>query len=137
MRSTSKTHGRAKALRGSMSPPEVVLWVRLRCRHPGRPTIRRQHPIGPYIADFYCSAARLVIEVDGAIHAEEAQRAHDDRRDVYMRRLGYHVVRCTGADVMADPDSVAQGIFDMAMALTPPTPPPSASPPPPPFHGGG
>jgi very-short-patch-repair endonuclease len=100
-----------------MSPPEVVLWVRLRGRDPGRPAIRRQHPIGPYIADFYCSAARLVIEVDGATHAEEDQRAHDDRRDLYMRRLGCHVVRCTGADVMADPDGVAQGIFETAMAL--------------------
>jgi very-short-patch-repair endonuclease len=102
-----------------MSPPEVFLWQRLRLRQSGRPTIRRQHPIGPYIADFYCAAAKLVIEIDGSTHADEAQRDHDERRDAYMRRLGYRVVRCSAADVMRDADEVAQGIIDTAREAPP------------------
>jgi len=49
-----------------MSPPEVLLWTRLRMLRGDGPTFRRQHPISPYIADFYCAAAKLVIEVDRA-----------------------------------------------------------------------
>jgi len=66
MRSSRRTHNQAKTLRGRLSRSEVLLWVRLRGREPGQPTFRRQHPIGPYITDFCCSAARLVIEVDAA-----------------------------------------------------------------------
>ncbi|HEY5107226.1 MAG TPA: endonuclease domain-containing protein [Caulobacteraceae bacterium] len=120
MRSPTRTHDRAKSLRQSMSPPEVFLWQRLRERHPSRPVIRRQHPIGPYVADFYCSTARLVIEIDGSGHADQAQREHNRRRDAYMERLGYRVIRCLAADVMKDADAVAQDIFDSALA-----PPPS------------
>src|SRR5580704_15769706 len=68
-----------------MSPPEVLLWVRLRQLRGEGPTFRRQHPIGPYIADFYCASARLVVEVDGAGHTVDAQIAHDARRDAYFR----------------------------------------------------
>ncbi|HZL00677.1 MAG TPA: endonuclease domain-containing protein [Caulobacteraceae bacterium] len=114
MRSSSHTHARAKALRRALSPPEVALWARLRTRLPDLPTFRRQHPIGLYIADFYCAAARLVIEIDGAWHGEESQRLHDERRDEYMARTGYRVVRISAADVMREPDEVAQGIVDMA-----------------------
>ncbi|MEO8926182.1 MAG: endonuclease domain-containing protein [Caulobacteraceae bacterium] len=67
-----------------MSPPEVILWAKLRVRVPGQPNFRRQHPIGPFIADFYCAAARLVIEIDGAGHGDEVQRDHDERRDLYI-----------------------------------------------------
>ena len=112
MRSFTKTHARAKSLRSALSPPEAILWARLRGRHPDRPTIRRQHPIGPYIADFYCAAVGLVIEIDGGIHGVEAQVAHDWRRDVYMEREGYRVVRYPASAVMADADEVARSIFD-------------------------
>jgi len=57
---------------------------------------------------------RLVIEIDGAGHGEETQRLHDERRDEYMVRAGYRIVRVSAAEVMRDPDEVAQGIVDMA-----------------------
>jgi very-short-patch-repair endonuclease len=120
MRSSSHTHRRARELRRVLSPPEVLLWVRLRALRGEGPAFRRQHPIGPYVADFYCAAAKLVIEVDGATHTEDAQIAHDARRDAYMSERGYQVVRCSAADIMRDPDEVAQGIVDAALA-----PPPS------------
>ena len=103
-----------------MSPPEVLLWTRLRILRGEGPTFRRQHPIGPYVADFYCAAAKLVIEVDGAEHTEPAQMAHDERRDAYLRAHGYQVLRCPAGDVMRDADDVAQGIVEAALAPPPP-----------------
>jgi len=120
MRSSSHTHKRARKLRRAMSPPEVLLWLRLRALRGEGPTFRRQHPIGPYIADFYCSAARLVIEVDGAVHTGDRQIAHDAQRDRYMRELGYRVLRCSAADIMRSADEVAQGVVEAALAPLPP-----------------
>ena len=98
-----------------MSPPEVLLWLRLRRREAGLPRWRRQHPISPYIADFYCSAARLVVEIDGAGHGEETQILHDETRDRYLQGLGYGILRISAADVMAKADAVADGIVQMAL----------------------
>ena len=95
-----------------MTPPEVVLWVRLRPRQPDAPRIRRQHPIGPYIADFYCAEARLVIEVDGWGHNMGDQPARDERRDAWMTAQGLMVLRYAADDVMRDPTAIADGIWD-------------------------
>jgi very-short-patch-repair endonuclease len=100
-----------------MSPPEAALWARRRARRAGQPVFRRQHPIGPYVADFYCAGARLVIEIDGAHHGDAAQGAHDQQRDRYMEAGGYKIIRVAAADVMRDPDETAQGAFDTAIAL--------------------
>jgi very-short-patch-repair endonuclease len=70
-----------------MSLPEVKLWALLR-RSPNGIGFRRQHPVGPYVADFYCPAAKLVIEIDGLIHDSEKAAKFDRARDSYMERLG-------------------------------------------------
>ena len=67
-----------------MSPPEVRLWVRLRVRHADKPVIRRQHPIGPYVLDVYCPAARLCIEIDGWGHNMGDQPQKDERRGAWL-----------------------------------------------------
>lgn len=103
-----------------MSPPEVRLWVRLRSVRDHGPAFRRQHPIGPYIADFYCEAAKLVIEVDGWVHNTGDHPQRDERRDAYMEAAGYRVLRYETSEVMRDPDGVAQSVFEAAGA-----PPPS------------
>ena len=90
-----------------MSPPEVKLRALLR-RSRGGVRFRRQHPIGPYVADFYCPAAKLVIEVDGMIH--DFTLGPDASRDEYMRALGLTVLRIPAADIMADALSVADGL---------------------------
>jgi very-short-patch-repair endonuclease len=90
-----------------MSPPEARLWALLR-RSPAGVKFRRQHPIGPYVADFYCPAAKLVIEIDGLIHDFTTKR--DERRDEYMRDLGLRILRVSGSDVMKDALSVADGL---------------------------
>ena len=88
MRSSILTSKRSKALRRELTEPELMLWSRLKRRSPEWHVFRCQHPLGPYILDFFCPAARLAVEVDGAIHSEEAQIAHDERRDAWLRRQG-------------------------------------------------
>jgi very-short-patch-repair endonuclease len=97
----------AKQQRRNMTPPEVKLWALLR-RSPGGVGFRRQHPVGPYVADFYCPAAKLVIEIDGLIHDFTVER--DGARDEYIRSLGLSVLRIPASDVMRDALSVADGL---------------------------
>jgi very-short-patch-repair endonuclease len=68
-----------------------VLWRQLRNRRLNGWKFRRQHPVGPYIVDFVCPAAGLVIEVDGGQHAK--QRAHDRVRTEHLNAAGYRVLR--------------------------------------------
>jgi very-short-patch-repair endonuclease len=96
-----------------MTLPEVLLWNVLRGRAPGKPTFRRQHPVEPYILDFYCAAAKLCIEIDGEGHAWTVGR--DERRDAWLNAQGIDVVRYGAKAVLADPDMVAQQIFDLAL----------------------
>ncbi len=63
----------ARKLRRDMSPPEVMVWVHLRARKDGT-TFRRQHPVGPYVLDFYCPQARLAIEIDGEHHITKSSK---------------------------------------------------------------
>jgi very-short-patch-repair endonuclease len=116
VRSPKQSHQRAKSLRKEMSPPEALLWSRLRHLRGEGPTFRRQHPVGPFIADFCCSAARLVIEVDGAHHTEDAQMARDEARALFLQSRGYRVVRVPAGGVMRNVDEVAQGIVETALA---------------------
>jgi very-short-patch-repair endonuclease len=98
MRSATKESRKfAKTLRRKMTNAEVILWSRLR-RHPAY-KFRRQHPIGPYIADFACMTARVIVEVDGATHGTDAQREHDRVRSTYMKRQGWRIVRVWNDDV--------------------------------------
>ena len=97
----------ARRLRRQLSLPEQLLWRLLRPSR-GHLRFRRQHPIGPYVADFYCPAAKLVIEIDGATH--DCRQAADSRRDDYLRSLGLSVMRVAASEVLADPASVADGL---------------------------
>jgi very-short-patch-repair endonuclease len=101
---------KARELRRSPTLPEGLLWQRLRIR-PGDLKFRRQHPIGPYIVDFYCPAARLVVEVDGESHGMGDRPARDARRDHWLREQGLRVVRFNAADVMKDVGSAVTGIL--------------------------
>jgi very-short-patch-repair endonuclease len=103
-------------MRADMSPPEVLLWTRLKLLRGEAPRFRRQHPIGPYVADFCCASAKLVIEVDGAAHTEDRQIQHDQRRNAYMRELGYSVLRVPASDLLRDVDEVVQGIMQAVIA---------------------
>ena len=98
----------ARRLRQQLSLPEMLLWRLLRlARRELR--FRKQHPIGPFVVDFYCPAAKLVIEIDGAAHNQ--RRDADSKRDDYMRSLGLSVIRIPAADALADPEAVANEIY--------------------------
>jgi very-short-patch-repair endonuclease len=104
---------RARELRRSASPPESLLWQQLR-RRPHGLKFRRQHPFGPLIADFYCPAAKLVVEVDGDSHSMGGEPARDARRDDWLREHGLRVVRFDAADVMNDVGSAVIEILKVA-----------------------
>ncbi|WP_397403048.1 endonuclease domain-containing protein, partial [Phenylobacterium sp.] len=114
MRNITLIATRARAMRKSMSPPEVLLWTRLRGRSPDKPTFRRQHPIGSIIVDFYCPSARLAVEVDGSSHWGDQALGRDEARDQWLWRQGVAVLRVPASEVFQDPGGVADGILRFA-----------------------
>lgn len=118
MRATARSMASARTLRGQLSLPEMLLWRLLRLKR-GELRFRKQHAIGPFVADFYCPATRMVIEVDGAAHDERQEQ--DCGRDTYMASLGLTVVRIPAAEVLADPDGVADGIYRLCEACVGPS----------------
>jgi len=113
LQGTGDTLERAKALRKTMSPSEVALWMALRKRPAGL-KFRKQHPSGPFVADFYCHAARLVIEVDGGAHEFGDRPVRDARRDRWFTLRGLGVMRVPAAEVLRDLDAVIRGIVAIA-----------------------
>ena len=111
---------KARALRRSMTKAEVILWVNIRKRALDGARFRRQHPIGPYIADFACAAAKLVVEVDGATHSTPEELAYDAQRTKYLEQHGWTVIRVNNSDIYENMDGVWRTI---AAQLAPPAPP--------------
>ncbi len=83
---------RARKLRKEMTPPEKKLWYYLKNKRLGV-KFRRQHPIGPYITDFYCRDCGLVVEVDGKQHYTPEAQEYDRYRDEYLTAIGLDVLR--------------------------------------------
>jgi very-short-patch-repair endonuclease len=104
---------RARKLRREMSLPEVLLWRELRQR-PGGFKFRKQHPAGPYSADFFCHAARLVIEVDGEAHERGDRPERDAQRDAWFAERRFKVMRIPAVEVLSDLDAVVRGIVAAA-----------------------
>ena len=109
---------RARALRKSMSEPEVMLWSRLRGRSAERCTFRRQHPIGSIIVDFYCPSARLAVEIDGSTHWDDSARARDEARDHWLAGQGIDLLRIPASAVYRDLAATVDGIILRARELT-------------------
>jgi very-short-patch-repair endonuclease len=92
-----------------MTLPEKMLWKELRALGLN---VRRQAPIGRYIADFACHSARLVIELDGSRHDLEAAQLHDLERTAWLRSQGYAVMRFANERVLGDVWGVADDIAE-------------------------
>ena len=90
-----------------MTLPEVLLWQALK---PAEVNIRKQHPCGPFVVDFYCAKAKLVIEIEGIVHSMGDRPARDEARFAWLERQGYEVVRIPAAEVLTDVDEVAEAI---------------------------
>ena len=101
---------RARKLRRTFTDAELRLWQLLRRRYLKDFKFRRQHPIGPYIADFICLERRLVIEVDGSQHQQ--QSGYDSERATGLEAASYQVLRFWDNDVLSQSESVMQAIYD-------------------------
>ena len=89
--SSPQIRQRAKELRQEMTPAERWLWEHIRNRRLGGFKFRRQHPVGQFVADFYCAEVRLILELDGGVHDEQQERDAVRSRDLQAR--GYRVLR--------------------------------------------
>ncbi len=94
----------ARELRSNATLPERVLWKLLRDRRRHGLKFRRQQPVGPFVADFYCASARLVVEIDGMGHDARA----DAGRDEWMRSEGIEVLRIPAKSALDVPERVAE-----------------------------
>src|ERR1700737_3032235 len=112
---------RARGLRQEMTDAEVRLWVRLRGEQNEGHRFRRQVPIGPYVADFACLKARVIVEVDGGQHADEVER--DQRRTEWLASRGFRVLRFWNGEVLQQTDGVVE-MIRQALIETPSQPSP-------------
>ena len=107
-----------------MSPPEVLLWSRLKRLRAQGYHFRRQAPFRGCYLDFVCFGRRLVIEVDGAQHAEDEAVRHDAVRDAVLRREDFQVLRFWAGSVMSDIGGVMDAIADALAGRERPQAPP-------------
>ena len=98
----------ARELRTAQTPAEEKLWNALRGQRLGGMQFRRQHPVGPFILDFYCPKKKLCIEVDGGIH--DSQRERDEARTEALGTLKIRVIRFRNEEVLDELPSVLERI---------------------------
>lgn len=110
---------RAKQLRRGMTRAETLLWRYLKAHHVDGLAFRRQTPIGPYIADFCCHAARLVVEIDGSSHDWVERLQRDEKRDRWFASQRYRVLRFTNDDVLRNLEGVVVSIREAVFAAPP------------------
>ena len=106
----------ATQLRKNMTAAEMSLWLHLRKGLNGY-KFRRQHPIGVYIADFYCHKAKLIIELDGSIHNQENVKINDAIRQADLEKWGYKVIRFTNHEVFEQLELVVKKISDKILFI--------------------
>ena len=110
---------RARRLRHNPTDVERKLWYRLRRDQLNGLNFRRQHPLGPYVLDFYCPAIGLAIELDGGQHTFDRQRHHDERRTRWLEANGIRLIRFWNNDVTGNLSGVLEEIARTASELTP------------------
>ena len=122
---TKDMTARARSLRANMTDAELRLWGALRRDQLNGFSFRKQHPIGPYTVDFYCSRLRLAVEVDGGQHAE-ARKEADERRTLWLAEKGVTVVRYWNNEVLSNLEGVLSDhlahMEKLSQAATTPTP---------------
>jgi very-short-patch-repair endonuclease len=119
----------ARALRWNMTEGERKLWSLLRRKQLAGYRFRRQAAIGPYIADFFCPKAHLIIEVDGeGVHGSAEARRRDEIRTKWLEAHGCRVIRFWNREVFRKPDNVVDAICRV-LEETPPSDPSGHLPP--------
>jgi very-short-patch-repair endonuclease len=102
---------RARSMRRKMPPAEAMLWTALRSEPLKTYHFRRQVPFGRYYADFAAHGPKLIVEVDGSTHFNDAASGYDVRRDAFLNAEGYRVLRFTTSDVLTNLDGVYTAIL--------------------------
>jgi very-short-patch-repair endonuclease len=100
------SYERARRFRRALTPPEARLWRYLKGDKLAGLGFRKQHPFGPWILDFYCAAAKLAVEVDGASHDTEERMSKDARRTAWLNAKGVRVIRIRALAVRDELDEV-------------------------------
>jgi len=100
----------ARKLRRDSTDAEAKVWRQLRSRQFGGAKFRRQHPLGPYILDFYCHEHSLVIEVDGGQHYDKDQARRDVERTSWLEARGLRILRFSNLEVLNEIESVLERI---------------------------
>jgi very-short-patch-repair endonuclease len=106
-------------MRSGMTDAETKLWAILRAKRLEAWKFKRQVPIGPYIADFACFAARLIVEADGSQHVDSVT---DPRRTAWLEEQGFSVLRFWNAEILLRPDDIATQIHRVLTAPSPRSP---------------
>lgn len=115
----------ARSMRRNPTPAENVLWQRIRKKQINGFRFRRQQAMGRFIVDFYCFEAKLVIEIDGAVHDVPSRAEYDEQRQHHLESLGLFVLRFTNAQVINNAVAVVEFIGDWLAQNSPTrTPPP-------------
>jgi very-short-patch-repair endonuclease len=96
-----------------MSPPETLLWQQLRQR-PGGLKFRRQHAVDPYVVDFLCLKARLIVEIDGWAHDTVSTAENDEKRDEALEARGFTILRIPADYVIGDVSGAVAAILARA-----------------------
>jgi very-short-patch-repair endonuclease len=102
---------RSRQLRADQTSAEQRLWSAVRGRRLAGHKFVRQEPIGPYFADFVCREQKLVVEIDGATHSTDEERARDALRDRFLREQGYRILRVENDDVRRNIEGVCETIL--------------------------
>jgi 2-isopropylmalate synthase len=105
---SSNQRSRARAMRGAPTDSELRLWRLLRDRRLNGIKFRRQVPVGPYIVDFLCVGAKLIVEADGSQHAESLR---DNVRDAYLANQDWKVLRFWNNEVLQNREGVLETIY--------------------------
>jgi very-short-patch-repair endonuclease len=101
----------AKKLRANTTPHERTLWRALKELPIEGTHFRRQAPIGPYVVDFFCPAKRLIIELDGGHHNEDATAQRDSERQAWLEKEGYRVIRFWNSEISRELKAVMEKIY--------------------------
>jgi very-short-patch-repair endonuclease len=102
----------ARVLRKNMTVAERRLWSKIRRKQLKGYQFYRQKNIGDYIVDFYCPAAKLIVEIDGGQHYSEENIVKDEVRDKFLSDLGFRVLRFSNSDVFKNIEGVVEEIYN-------------------------
>jgi very-short-patch-repair endonuclease len=124
---SEKSRTRARDLRRGLTNAERIVWYGVRAHRLNGASFRRQTPVGPYIVDFVCHSAKLVVEIDGGQHFEDAHEKRDARRDRFLAAKGYRALRFSNLDVMSNRNGVLESIAEAVQAAAPSPPSPASA----------